>query len=118
KHITCVSNALRAKPYLSSYDWQHIERNIDQLVDDVLTHEESYLPVLSTSAAIAPLLGLLGTTWGLVHSFMRISEKQTADIATVAPGIAEALVTTFAGLVVAIPALIMYNYLVVQVRKS
>jgi biopolymer transport protein ExbB/TolQ len=62
------------------------------------------------------LLGLFGTVWGLIHAFIRISEKQAADITVVAPGIAEALITTLAGLIVAIPALIMYNYLIVRVR--
>lgn len=51
-----------------------------------------------------------------MHAFIRISEKQSADIATVAPGIAEALITTLAGLLVAIPALVMYHYLMSQVR--
>jgi biopolymer transport protein ExbB/TolQ len=51
-----------------------------------------------------------------VHSFVRIGELQTADIATVAPGIAEALITTLAGLIVAIPALAMYHYVANKVR--
>jgi biopolymer transport protein TolQ len=99
------------------HDWETMKRTIEQILDTVVEHEESYLPIISTCAAVAPLLGLLGTVWGLVHSFMRISELRTADIATVAPGIAEALITTFAGLIVAIPALMMYNYLIVRVRK-
>jgi len=61
-------------------------------------------------------LGLFGTVWGLVHAFIRISEKQSADITTVAPGIAEALITTLAGLLVAIPALVMYHYLMSEIR--
>ncbi len=117
-YIASINTGLKTKNYLSNIDFEYVERELERSIDTVLSHEESYLPVLSTSAAVAPLLGLLGTTWGLVHSFMRISEKQMADIVTVAPGIAEALITTFAGLVVAIPALIMYNYLVVQVRKT
>jgi len=79
--------------------------------------EESYLWILSTSAAAATLLGLFGTVWGLIHAFLRISQKQSADIVTVAPGIAEALMTTLVGLIVAIPALILFNYLSVQVRR-
>lgn len=90
--------------------------HLDQSVDALVEHEKSYLSLLSTAAGVAPLLGLFGTVWGLVHAFMRISEKQVADITTVAPGIAEALMTTLAGLLVAIPALIMFNYLQVQVR--
>lgn len=117
-YLASINTGLKTKNHLSSLDFEYIERELERSIDTVLAHEESYLPILSTTAAVAPLLGLLGTTWGLVHSFMRISEKQIADIVTIAPGIAEALITTFAGLVVAIPALIMYNYLVVQVRKT
>lgn len=92
---------------------QHVEQNIE----DILHKEQSYFLVLSTGFAVSPLLGLFGTVWGLIHAFISISEKQSADIATVAPGIAEALITTLAGLAVAIPALIMYNYCVSQVKK-
>lgn len=84
------------------------------IIDDVMCSEDDMLSLLSTSAALSPLLGLFGTVWGLIHSFIRISEKQSADITTVAPGIAEALITTLAGLMVAIPALAMYNYLIAQ----
>jgi len=74
------------------------------------------MPIFTATIAISPLLGLFGTVWGLIHAFMRISEKQSADIATVAPGIAEALITTLAGLMVAIPAVVMLCYLQSQVR--
>ena len=90
---------------------------IDQVADRLAEDEESYLPFLLTCASVAPLIGLFGTVWGLIHAFIRISEKQSADITVVAPGIAEALITTLAGLIVAIPALIMYNFLVVKVRN-
>jgi len=101
---------------IDSYDWELLERNIDNSIDAMLAHNEEYIAILSSSAAVAPLLGLFGTVWGLVHSFMRISETQVADIATIAPGIAEALITTLAGLIVAIPALIMFNYLHTKTR--
>jgi biopolymer transport protein TolQ len=96
--------------------WELVERNIDNSIESVILHNEAYLPILSLSANVATLLGLFGTIWGLVHSFMRISETQVADITTVAPGIAEALITTLAGLVVAIPAMIMFNYLQTKMR--
>lgn len=104
------------KTELSQQDWEILQQHMYQTIDSMVHNDEAYLSLLSTSAAIAPLLGLFGTVWGLVHSFIRISEKQTADITTVAPGIAEALITTLAGLIVAIPALVMFNYLLVQVR--
>jgi biopolymer transport protein TolQ len=80
-------------------------------IEDMIHLEEKYLPVLSVTAAVSPLVGLFGTVWGLTHSFISISEKQAADIVTIAPGIAEALLTTLGGLMVAIPVLIMYHYL-------
>jgi len=82
-----------------------------QIVDEHMVQEESSLPLLGAIAGVSPLLGLFGTVWGLIHAFIRIAEKQSADIATVAPGIAEALITTLAGLMVAIPALVMLVYL-------
>lgn len=98
-------------------DWEMMQYHIDQTLDAAIAKEECYLSLLSTSAAVSPLLGLFGTVWGLVHAFVRISQKQSADIVTVAPGIAEALITTLAGLLVAIPALVMYNYLASRVRR-
>lgn len=103
------SNAFGQK--IDDIQWELLERNIDNTIETTLLHNEEYLSLLSSSAAVAPLLGLFGTVWGLVHAFMRISETQVADIATIAPGIAEALITTLAGLMVAIPALVMFNYL-------
>ncbi|RTL07108.1 MotA/TolQ/ExbB proton channel family protein [Candidatus Dependentiae bacterium] len=87
-----------------------------QTVDAFVEKERKGLAFLSTAAGVSPLLGLFGTVWGLVHAFIRISQQQSADIATVAPGIAEALITTLAGLMVAIPALVMFNYIQVQAR--
>jgi biopolymer transport protein TolQ len=72
---------------------------------------QSGMGILATTAAISPLLGLLGTVWGIMYSFINIGQQGSASIATVAPGIAEALVTTIAGLVVAIPAMVGHNFL-------
>lgn len=102
---------------MNPFEWELFERHLESTIDAVLLHNEEYLSVLSSCAAVGPLLGLFGTIWGLIHSFMRISETQIADIATIAPGIAEALITTIAGLIVAIPALIMFNYLHAKARR-
>lgn len=88
----------------------------DGILDDVMYHEEAYTPVLTISASISTLLGLFGTVWGLIHAFIRISEKQSADIVAVAPGISEALITTIAGLFVAIPALIFSQYIMIRMK--
>jgi biopolymer transport protein ExbB len=65
--------------------------------------------VLATIGATAPFVGLFGTVWGIMNSFIGISEAQTTNLAVVAPGIAEALLATAIGLVAAIPAVIIYN---------
>ncbi len=73
---------------------------------------EKYLILLSTAVTISPFLGLLGTVWGIMSSFWDMATLQSANLTVVAPGIAEALVTTIAGLATAIPAVIFYNMLV------
>jgi biopolymer transport protein TolQ len=101
---------------LTTEQWDLVSNNMDRILDDMIGNEESYVSVLSTSAAISPLLGLFGTVWGLIHAFIDISKKGSADIVTVAPGIAEALITTLFGLLVAIPAMMMFNYIASQIR--
>ncbi|MBP2507960.1 biopolymer transport protein ExbB [Agrobacterium tumefaciens] len=65
--------------------------------------------VLATIGSTAPFVGLFGTVWGIMNSFISISESQTTNLAVVAPGIAEALLATAIGLVAAIPAVVIYN---------
>ena len=66
--------------------------------------------ILATIGATAPFVGLFGTVWGIMNSFIGIAEKQTTNLAVVAPGIAEALLATAIGLVAAIPAVVIYNH--------
>jgi biopolymer transport protein ExbB len=66
--------------------------------------------LLATIGATAPFVGLFGTVWGIMNSFIGISKAQTTNLAVVAPGIAEALLATAIGLVAAIPAVIFYNH--------
>lgn len=94
---------------LDTRGWDLLQQSLLQRAEQLMTYSESASAVLSTCASVAPLLGLFGTVWGLVHAFMNIAATQSADITAVAPGIAEALITTIAGLLVAIPALVMYN---------
>jgi biopolymer transport protein ExbB len=65
--------------------------------------------MLATIGATAPFVGLFGTVWGIMNSFIGISKQQTTNLAVVAPGIAEALLATALGLVAAIPAVVLYN---------
>src|SRR3954464_7770334 len=66
--------------------------------------------VLATIGSTSPFVGLFGTVWGIMNSFIGISKSQTTNLAVVAPGIAEALLATAIGLVAAIPAVVIYNY--------
>jgi biopolymer transport protein ExbB len=66
--------------------------------------------ILATIGATAPFVGLFGTVWGIMNSFIGISKAHTTNLAVVAPGIAEALLATALGLVAAIPAVVMYNF--------
>lgn len=70
---------------------------------------EQHLPFLATVGSISPYVGLFGTVWGIMHSFQALSGMRQVTIATVAPGIAEALIATAMGLFAAIPAVIAYN---------
>jgi biopolymer transport protein TolQ len=79
---------------------------------------ERHLNLLSTTSAGAPFLGLLGTVWGIMHSFLSMGLEGAASIEVVGPGIAEALVTTIAGLATAIPALFAYNAFARAVRRK
>ena len=71
---------------------------------------ENALGILATIAAVSPFIGLFGTVWGIIDAFRGIGATGNASLATVAPGISEALVATAFGLVAAIPALMAYNY--------
>lgn len=70
---------------------------------------------LATIGAISPFVGLFGTVWGIMNSFIGIAQTQTANLAVVAPGIAEALLATAIGLVAAIPAVVIYNIFARQI---
>jgi biopolymer transport protein TolQ len=97
-------------------DLQSIERALQRAETSELTHLESMVPFLATTGSAAPFVGLFGTVWGIMNSFRSIGEKGAANLATVAPGIAEALVATAIGLVAAIPAVIAYNYFVRRIK--
>ena len=87
----------------------NVRRALRQGVSEAMTPLGSSLSFLATTANTAPFIGLFGTVWGIMFSFHRISQMKTASIATVAPGISEALVATAVGLFVAIPATVGYN---------
>ena len=89
-----------------------IRRASERVSDLEVENLERYLILLSTTVTISPFLGLLGTVWGIMSSFWGMASMQSANLTVVAPGIAEALITTIAGLAAAIPAVIFYNMIV------
>lgn len=78
---------------------------------------EKYLNFLATTGSATPFIGLFGTVWGIMNSFRGIGVTGAASLAVVAPGIAEALIATAAGLAAAIPAVIAYNYYLSMARR-
>jgi biopolymer transport protein TolQ len=97
-------------------DIESIQRALDRARTTAVTEMESRVPFLGTTASAAPFIGLFGTVWGIMNSFRSIGAKGAANLATVAPGIAEALVATAIGLVAAIPAVMAYNYFFRRIR--
>jgi len=77
------------------------QREMDEL--------ESHLNFLASAGSVSPYIGLLGTVWGIMHAFVGLANVQQATLASVAPGIAEALIATAIGLFAAIPAVVAYN---------
>ncbi|MEO9819040.1 MAG: protein TolQ [Paracoccaceae bacterium] len=88
-----------------------IDRSMDVAIAKEAETLQSGLPVLATVGSTAPFIGLFGTVWGIMNSFIEIAEQQNTNLAVVAPGIAEALLATGLGLMAAIPAVIFYNKL-------
>jgi len=88
----------------------NLKRAIRKAESQEITEMGKYLPFLATTGSASPFIGLFGTVWGIMASFHDIGMRGSASLAVVAPGISEALIATAAGLAVAIPAVIFYNY--------
>ena len=95
---------------LSILEVESLEKMLQRIISEQVLELERSIVFLATTAGISPLLGLFGTVWGVMNSFRSMAEQGSASIGTVAPGISEALITTVAGLFVAIPALVFYNW--------
>ena len=94
-----------------------LERAAQTASSEALTAMEQRMTWLATIAAISPFIGLLGTVMGIIDAFHGLGTAGAATLRAVAPGISEALITTAAGLVVAIPAVVGYNQLTAQLRE-
>jgi biopolymer transport protein TolQ len=95
---------------------QEIDRALKITSQDEIVYLERYLAFLATTGTVSPLLGLFGTIWGIMDAFYGIGIKGAGDIGALAPGLAGALVTTIAGLFVAIPTVVAFNYFSEKIR--
>jgi biopolymer transport protein TolQ len=114
-----------ARSHTGVKDWSFFLQNQFAMTSEHL--ESSFMGLVSTfdkgvfflamMSSIAPFLGLLGTVWGIMNAFFDIGNQGSASLPVVAPGIAEALITTIMGLAVAIPALFFFNYCNHQIER-
>lgn len=102
--------------YVSLKGMEHVKRTLERTVAQQSLKLESGLILLAIAVSGAPFLGLLGTVWGVMSTFSYVAMKGSADLKTMAPGVSAALVTTVAGLLVAIPSMFGYNWLVHNLR--
>ncbi|MGO9267437.1 MAG: MotA/TolQ/ExbB proton channel family protein [Candidatus Binataceae bacterium] len=95
---------------------ENVTRAMKRQANIELTKLEGGITFLATTGSTCPFIGLFGTVWGIMTAFLGLSAAHTSNIQAVAPGIAEALITTAVGLVAAIPAQMFYNFLMTRVR--
>jgi biopolymer transport protein ExbB/TolQ len=107
-----VAEADRISPVAMSAVRSALEREVGEQA----LRMEDRMTVLATAVSGAPFLGLLGTVWGVMDTFSAIAAEHSASLTTMAPGVSGALITTVTGLLVAIPAMFGYNFLVVTIR--
>jgi biopolymer transport protein ExbB/TolQ len=104
------------KKYVSLKGMEHVKRSLENNVAQESLKLESGLILLAIAVSGAPFLGLLGTVWGVMSTFGHIAQQGSATMSAMAPGVAAALITTVAGLLVAIPSMFGYNWLVHNLR--
>ena len=95
----------------------NVSRSLERAVGAERERLQRALPILATTASATPFIGLFGTVWGIMNTFRAIGVTGSTSLLTVAPGIAEALVNTAAGLLAAIPAVVAFNHLLARARK-
>ena len=104
------------KRFVSLKGMEHVKRSMENTVAQESLKLESGLILLAIAVSGAPFMGLLGTVWGVMSTFAGIAQQGSATMAAMAPGVSAALITTVAGLLVAIPSMFGYNWLVHNLR--
>jgi len=105
------------KNVLEKESTESIERAMLAKTDNITGALNVKVPFLATVGSSSPFIGLLGTVWGIINAFRGLAIQQNNTISAVAPGIAEALITTAVGLLTAIPAVIFYNHIANKIDK-
>ena len=95
-----------------------MERTLENVISEEINTMEKHLSYLGTTASATPFIGLLGTVWGILTTFYQMGLSGSASFTTIAPGLAESLIATAAGLAAAIPAVIAYNHYTNRVRME
>ncbi|HBS56711.1 MAG TPA: tonB-system energizer ExbB [Stenotrophomonas sp.] len=110
--LHAARSELRLSQDLDSRDGikERVASRLDRLELETARVQRRGIGVLASIGAVAPFVGLFGTVWGIMNSFIGIAHSNTTNLAVVAPGIAEALLATALGLVAAIPAVLVYNH--------
>jgi biopolymer transport protein TolQ len=101
----------------SAMSYERAQRAMERAAGDELARLEQHVGFLATAGSVSPFIGLMGTVWGVMSAFLSIGAQGSASLVVVAPGIAEALITTVAGLAAAIPAVVGYNHLLTRLRS-
>lgn len=101
-------------PYIQTLN--NVQRSLRRAGTVEVRRLSQLVPFLATAGNTSPFIGLFGTVWGIMNTFQSIGVSGSASLAVVAPGISEALIATAAGLVVAIPSVIGYNYFINRIR--
>lgn len=96
----------------------NVERTLRKSIELEIAQMESKVSWLATTGSTGPFIGLFGTVWGIMSSFHKIGQMGTATLAVVAPGISEALVATAIGLAAAIPAVMLYNHFISEIKRQ
>lgn len=117
--------ALAGQKALDQYPADHVgpaaryelaQHSMDRAANEEVAQLETHVGFLATTGSVAPFIGLMGTVWGVMVSFVNIGAQGSATLVVVAPGIAEALIATIAGLAAAIPSVIGYNHCLGRLR--
>ncbi len=95
---------------------ESVSRALAKASNQEISKLESMMSFLATTGSVTPFIGLFGTVWGIMHAFLNIGVVKSASLTVVAPGIAEALIATAAGLFAAIPAVIAYNHFLHRIK--